>query len=302
MNKILFGLILFSTHCLADTDRFLGPRDEHNLITAIEDYIKHNDSVFQYGNWYGTKNNEQLHTKLPIDSLDAIAQKHNFAYQIAEQQSKIYGSLEEKRLKSIADYLAVRDAKALPENPKAWILPANDVNKAARYRDRMVTGFNEDISDNSDTTINKDLNWATAPIEQWRLDKTHQLTASDLENHISALQKDWNTKHFPPLAKPDTPTIEKQTNTTTPQDDKKTNKQLENDPDYLEFLRLSDEMMQLTHSVMEQANAGKKPDNSTLNKIKTLESRISALSKRIESNYSKKQQDNQNSKPNLEKP
>ena len=289
MNKHCF-LFTFILCChndlsLADTDRFLGPRDKHNLSTAIEDYIKRNDSVFQYGYWYGenwwrTKTTEQIN-KLPIDSLDAIAQRHDFAYQIAEQQGKIYGAFQEKRLKTIADYFAVRDANALPENPKTWVLPPSDVNKAARYRDRMMTGFNNPIED---TTIAAQQlsDWTTSPLEQWESNKTQQLSANDLEEHINALQKDWNNTHFPPLAKP--------TNTTVTDVQNNTQK-LKNDPDYIELMNLSREMMQLTHSVMEQANAGKKPDNNTLNKIKTLEHRIAALNKRIETNYTKKTND-----------
>lgn len=47
-------------------------------------------------------------------------------------------------------------------------------------------------------------------------------------------------------------------------------------------------MMDLANQAMAQANAGKIPGSSLVNKITSLQPRISALSKRIEARYGKK--------------
>jgi hypothetical protein len=197
------------TYADDNPDTFLGPRDIRGLKSAIEGYIKHGDSIFRYGNWYGpgwwggSTDIKQAGNKPPVDSLDAIAQKHDFAYQIAEQQGKIYGMAEEERLKGIADYLAVRDAKALPENPKEWTKPPADIKKALRYRDRMITGFVYEGSAYEGVAITgKGLDWVTSPIENWELDKSHQLNSEDLENQVARLQKNWSNDNLTPTADP----------------------------------------------------------------------------------------------------
>lgn len=212
------------THADDNPDKFLGPRDIRGLKSAIEGYIKHRDSIFRYGNWYGpgwwggATDAKQPGNEPPIDSLDAIAQKHDFGYQVAEQQGKIYGVSEEKRLKGIADYIAVRDAKALPENPKEWAKPPADLSKASRYRDRMITGFAyEGPAYEGIAITGKGLDWATSPIENWELDKSHQLNADDLEKQVARLQKNWGSKNLTPATNP-----EKSEHTETP--DKNTDK------------------------------------------------------------------------------
>lgn len=191
----------------ANPDRFLGPRDIRGLKSAIEGYIKHGDTIFQYGNWYGpgwwggARDAKKAGNQPPVDSLDAIAQKHDFGYQVAEQQGKIYGFAEEKRLKAIADYIAVRDAKALPENPQEWSQPPTDLTKASRYRDRMITGFAYEGPAYEGVAITgKGLDWATSPIENWELDRSHQLNADDLEKQVTRLQNNWNKQNSTPDA------------------------------------------------------------------------------------------------------
>lgn len=214
--RLLRGLlwlivILNSAYALANPDRFLGPRDSRGIKATIDGYVKHNESIFRYGNWYGPgwwggSTDVKPGNKAPVDSLDIIAQRHDFAYQVAEQQGKVYGIAEEKRLKSIADYFAVRDAKALPENPKQWRYPPADPNKASRYRDRMVTGFSYEATVYEGISIaGKGLDWATSPIENWELDKSHQLSAADLEKQVNSLQNHWNSKNLPPAITPKKP-------------------------------------------------------------------------------------------------
>lgn len=278
-------LLIYSDGLFADTDKFLGPRDRRELQSAIDDYIKRNDSVFQYGNWYsadwwnGAKQDHDTINKLPIDSLDAIAQKHSFAYQVAEQQGKIYGITEEKRLKAIANYFAVREAKALAENPKHWLLPASDINKAVRYRDRMMTGFDHESANTENVTvINKALDWSISPIETWQLDRTHQLTVAALEKQITALQIDWNVKQFLALT---------QANKIPDSNDEHANTEptLKNDPDYITLMNA---IKTLTELANKQANSDKTSKSDTLKQIKSLEQQIAELSKRIEAKCAKK--------------
>lgn len=105
------------------------------------------EDLTEYGNWYGPgywgggRSATEPGSKQPVDALDAIAQRHDFAYQIAEEQGKIHGPAEEKRLKGLADAIAVRDSKRLPEDPRDWDPPASNPESADRYRDRIGFGF-----------------------------------------------------------------------------------------------------------------------------------------------------------------
>jgi len=105
------------------------------------------EKFIEYGNWYGPgywgggRGKESPGNKPPIDALDAVAQRHDFAYQIAEEMGKIHGPAEEKRLKGIADEIAVREARSLPEDPRDWDPPAPDPESADRHRDRIGFGF-----------------------------------------------------------------------------------------------------------------------------------------------------------------
>ena len=209
--------VIFATD---NRDKFLGPRDIRGLKSAIEGYVKHGDTIFQYGNWYGpgwwggARDAKKAGNKPPVDSLDAIAQKHDFGYQVAEQQGKIYGFAEEKRLKALADYIAVRDAKALPENPQEWSQPPADLSKASRYRDRMITGFAYEGPAYEGVAITgKGLDWVTSPIENWELDKSHQLTAEDLEKQVSRLQNNWTKQNLTPAIPDSKPSEPDKTNT-----------------------------------------------------------------------------------------
>lgn len=207
LTLLIYSQIL---HAADTPDRFLGPRDIPGIKSLIESYLKQGNNIFRYGNWYSSElradatNSKQSGNNAPVDSLDYIAQKHDFAYQIAEQQGKIYGIVEEKRLKDIADYLMIRDAKALPENPKQWTKPPAEVKKAARYRDRMITGFSDVSPDNDNiTTEDKNLDWATSPIENWEVDKAYQLNADEFEKQITQLQNTWSDQNSSSISNPD---------------------------------------------------------------------------------------------------
>jgi len=103
--------------------------------------------LIYYGNWYGPglSGGEYFSGKAgnrqPIDELDAIAMRHDFAYDVAAEMGKKYGPHEEARLKALADNIAVQEANALPRNPLEWDPPAPDPEKAADYRNRIGFGF-----------------------------------------------------------------------------------------------------------------------------------------------------------------
>lgn len=104
-------------------------------------------SLIYYGNWYGPGlsggeyNTGKAGNSQPIDALDAIAMRHDFAYDVAAEMGKKYGPQEEARLKAIADSIAVQEANALPRNPLEWDPPAPDPDKASDYRKRIGFGF-----------------------------------------------------------------------------------------------------------------------------------------------------------------
>jgi len=121
-----------------------------DLPAAAGMYIKaryYGEPILRYGNWYGPgywgggTDSDKPGSKAPVDALDAIAQRHDFAYQIAEEQGERLGKAEEERLKAIADSIAVREAKRLNSDPHKWNPPAFDPTTAAHYRERIIFGF-----------------------------------------------------------------------------------------------------------------------------------------------------------------
>ena len=105
------------------------------------------DKFIYYGNWYGPglsggdRNTGKPGNSQPIDELDAIAMRHDFAYDIAAEMGKKYGPQEEARLRALADSIAVREANALPRNPREWDPPAPNPEEAREYRRRIGFGF-----------------------------------------------------------------------------------------------------------------------------------------------------------------
>ncbi len=152
-------------------------------------------NLTEYGNWYGPgywgggRENDAPGNKPPVDSLDAVAMRHDFAYQIAEEQGKIYGESEERRLKAIADAIAVREAKALPEDPRDWPIPAADPATADRYRRRLGFGFEYH-------GLNHWANYATGrPMDKiknwWNETGNPTMTEADLLAEVGKRSNDW---------------------------------------------------------------------------------------------------------------
>ena len=131
----------------ADEATFDLEKDEKTFNKLVKEMAWNMETPYPYGNWYGPgwwggdNQKESPGNRAPVDELDAIAMRHDFAYQIAEEQGKIHGAAEEQRLKALADAIAVRDAKTLPQDPRDWDPPAADPAKADRYRRRIGFGF-----------------------------------------------------------------------------------------------------------------------------------------------------------------
>lgn len=106
-----------------------------------------NEPIMRYGKWYGPgywgggEDPNKAGLAAPVDSLDAVAMRHDFGYVIAEKYGKIYGKQYEFKLKAMADMVAVQDAMKLPQDPRKWDQVPQDPEAASRYRDRIVTGF-----------------------------------------------------------------------------------------------------------------------------------------------------------------
>ena len=106
-----------------------------------------NEPILRYGNWYGPgywgggEDPNKAGLAAPVDSLDAVAMRHDFGYVIAEKYGKIYGKQYEFKLKAMADMVAVQDAMKLPQDPRKWDQVPQDPEAASRYRDRIITGF-----------------------------------------------------------------------------------------------------------------------------------------------------------------
>jgi chemotaxis protein histidine kinase CheA len=106
-----------------------------------------NEPITRYGKWYGPgywgggDDADKAGLDAPVDSLDEVAQRHDYGYLVAEKYGKIYGKQYEYKLKAMADKVAVRDAMKLPEDPSQWEKVPADIEAAKRYHDRIITGF-----------------------------------------------------------------------------------------------------------------------------------------------------------------
>lgn len=157
------------------------------------------DTRFRYGNWYGPGwwGGSELPDRVgglpPVDALDAVAQKHDFGYQVAEELGAGNRALE-AHYKALADVIAVRDALALPDDPRRWNPPARDPALARRYRERIALGF---------PNYQQRLNELKAYIPA-RIDPTHPaaldyivedkkpMDAKELETLMNQKVRNWN--------------------------------------------------------------------------------------------------------------
>jgi len=121
-------------------------RADRGWASLCEGVIK-NEPIARYGKWYGPgywgggTDANKAGLEAPMDSLDEVAQRHDFGYVIAEKYGKIYGKQYEFKLKAMADRVAVQDSMKLPEDPTKWDRVPADPEAAVRYHDRIITGF-----------------------------------------------------------------------------------------------------------------------------------------------------------------
>jgi hypothetical protein len=132
----------------------------------LYDAYRHDDTLLEYGNWYGpgywggSRDPNKPGSKPPVDSLDAIAMRHDFAYQIAKE----IGGSEKYRIMAMADAIAVQEALALDPDPTKWDMPPTDPEKARRYLGRFPYGIG--AKGFYDATVHLALerdNWITSP-------------------------------------------------------------------------------------------------------------------------------------------
>jgi hypothetical protein len=113
---------------------------------AWDTAVGEGDTRFRYGNWYGpgwwggSELDNRVGALPPVDALDAVAQKHDFGYELAEKLGRHDPRLE-AHYKAIADAIAVRDTLQLPEDPRKWNPPAKDPVLARKYVERIALGF-----------------------------------------------------------------------------------------------------------------------------------------------------------------
>jgi hypothetical protein len=163
----------------------------------------HSDPLLEYGNWYGPgywggdRMEDRPGDQAPINSLDAIAMRHDFAYEIAEEQGRIYGPGEEQRIKAIADAIAVREAQALGSDPTQWPMPASDPETARRYQERMAFGFGYTAPGRSAAGQAMDAyDWVTSPIESYvQSQNDNRLTEQNLQTWVNSRVNDWYADH-----------------------------------------------------------------------------------------------------------
>ncbi len=164
------------------------------------------EDIIRYGNWYGPgywggfEHPTRAGPKAPVDSLDAVAQRHDFGYELANRYGKIYGYAVELRLRGIADKIAVREASALPDDPTKWDHPPAKVDKAKRYRVRMISMFvTESKFYKKSSKVVKGVDVLTSPFVTYhdKVDYTNIPGASEsevfplFEKQVSSLINGW---------------------------------------------------------------------------------------------------------------
>lgn len=106
--------------------------------------------LMRYGNWYGPgwsggvetdKNNGQMGSAPPVDSMDEAAKRHDFTYERAEKMEKAGNGYGAAILTKAADVVFVKDLEALSDDPKQWRNPPIYPELAANYRSRAITSF-----------------------------------------------------------------------------------------------------------------------------------------------------------------
>lgn len=97
---------------------------------------------FSPGWWGGSTLKDRVGPMPPVDSLDAVTMRHDFAYQIADQfEEGFRDPALGERMRAMADIVAVMEALALPSDPAQWAHPPQDPAQALRMRAMLIYGF-----------------------------------------------------------------------------------------------------------------------------------------------------------------
>lgn len=163
---------------------------------AIWDSAFEGANAIRYGNWYGpgwwggSQDPKRVGILKPIDSLDAVAQKHDFGYKVAEALGNGRPAFIAHYM-AIADAIAIRDAANLPKDPALWPHPPADVKLARTLRNRIVVGFRD---------VWQHLNAAKGMLKK-RYDLTEEeemdglLGLDEFEKKQNAELADWNKQY-----------------------------------------------------------------------------------------------------------
>lgn len=166
-------------------------------------------TLIRYGNWFGpgwwggSEDAVRVGPCPPVDPLDAVAQKHDFGYAVAEKYGAARPSLI-SRYKSIADGIAVRDARSLPENPLFWSPRPKNPELARRYRDRISVGFAEYVQKFNalmEFGPHKLADVTNPDVLEGKLIPAEILDEAKLEKLALAMVRDWNKESAIRLAK-----------------------------------------------------------------------------------------------------
>ncbi|RLA74476.1 MAG: hypothetical protein DRG30_05290 [Epsilonproteobacteria bacterium] len=158
------------------------------------------EDITQYGYWYGPgywggfEHPTIAGPKAPMDSLDALAQRHDFGYELASRYGKIYGSAVELRLRGIADEIAFRNAMKLSADPNKWLLPPPDIERAKHYRIRMISAFVTESGIYSKASgLTKAIDAVTSPFVTYhdKIDYSNTPNVSSFKKQVSSLINGW---------------------------------------------------------------------------------------------------------------
>lgn len=156
VRSLRCAAVLACNLALAPPTAGAGPSPSPNLPSriletadALSDRILGGDNVMQrYGNWLGqgwwggSELDSRPGMSPPVDDLDAVAQKHDFGYQLAEELGRGRPGVE-GAYKLMADIIAIRDAMTLDSDPRRWTHPPKDPALALTFVNRLVIAFEE---------------------------------------------------------------------------------------------------------------------------------------------------------------
>lgn len=146
----LAGAVLLPAHAAAQ------PSVRPDFSTWVKEHIaagqeyreKGYEGTARYGNWVGegwwggSTSPTAPGMNPPVDDLDAVAQRHDFGYQIAEELGRGRPGVTGTYL-LMADIIAIRDALALDRDPAKWAHPPKDIERAKTFVKRLVIIFEE---------------------------------------------------------------------------------------------------------------------------------------------------------------